>query len=213
MAIAFDAATNNYTASATTTYTTSHTCTGSNLILIVGTMNGFVTASGVTYNGVSMTKLADSTQVGQTMTLWYLINPATGTNNVVTSFTGTQDWQVLSASYTGVKQTGFPDASDATQTSSGSGITFNLTTVADNSWIFSMIRGNLDGPATASTNVTDRSSGTRYFSAGDTNAAQTPAGSKSMAWTQPRAQTNWGIIASFAPFTTSAANGNFLELL
>lgn len=68
------------------------------------------TVSGVTYNGVAMTKAAevtDSTFGVVYASLWSLVAPATGANNVVVSFTGTPSVMsgASAVSYTGVDQT------------------------------------------------------------------------------------------------------------
>lgn len=210
MAIAFDAASNNYTASNAGTYTTSHTIgAGSNELLIVSIAGSTVVATGITYNGVSMT-LAGSAAGVNLIYVYYLFAPTAGTNNIVTSFSGgTSDLQVFGTSYSGVKQTGFPDASSYTQTALGN-ITYTLTTVAANAWMWSLARNGSSGPCTASTGSTDRSSGTRYFSGGDSNGALA-AGSNSMAWTTSGStSTTYGPTLSFAPAVT-AGTSHFLS--
>lgn len=72
--------------------TFSHTCTGSNRILIVGvstedTGSADKVPTGVTYNTVALTKVV-SAQIGDpsvTVSLWYLVAPATGANDIVIS--------------------------------------------------------------------------------------------------------------------------------
>lgn len=93
--------------------TFSHTVSaGSNLLLLVSVAlwdNGdYVT--GVTYNNFTMNKAID-TDIFTTWkpSLWYLVAPATGTNNVVVSFGG-GDSSVLGAvagatTFTGIDQT------------------------------------------------------------------------------------------------------------
>lgn len=119
MAIAFDTATDTSVATGTpTSHTVSHTCTGADLVLLVGvsvaTPSGSVTGTTVTatYNGVSMTEIRSGTTTGallQTSSasagscLFYLLDPATGANNVVVTLsTGEAEILVGTASYTGV---------------------------------------------------------------------------------------------------------------
>ena len=116
MAVAFDAATKSLETT-TSPLTWSHTCTGSNLLLVVGITTSHSTSpncTGVTYNGVSMTKIgADRDYVGGETTLWYLLAPTTGANTISAAFTGgagTERCFGVSVSYTGVAQTGQPDA-------------------------------------------------------------------------------------------------------
>lgn len=68
----------------------SHTCTGSDLILVVcAWVNSSDTVSGITYNGVSLTEqAAQTTSNGLTASIWTLANPATGSNNVEITVSG-----------------------------------------------------------------------------------------------------------------------------
>jgi hypothetical protein len=81
MAAALDA-----TASSTSE-TWSHTVAGGNRLLVVAiAKNGFQAVTGVTYNGVAMTNIAEyGSGLGFTLSMWYLVAPATGTHNVVAS--------------------------------------------------------------------------------------------------------------------------------
>lgn len=209
-AIAHDADSNNYTASNAGSYTTSHTVgAGSNRFIIAGAAGSTVTVTGETYNGTSLTALTVTTGINNIYTD-YLVAPASGANNFVTSFSGgTSDIQLFSISYSGVKQTAFPDASSFTQSATGN-LTFTLTTIAANAWMWSLARNGSAGPCTASTGTTDRSSGTRYFSGGDSNGALA-AGSNSMAWTTTgSASTTYGPTLSFAPATAATPQSEFV---
>src|SRR5438067_2621795 len=110
MAVAFDAvqSTSGLTVSS---LTWSHTCTGSNLVLIVDviTGNAATSASSVKYNNVSMTsigkQLTDNQAGGGFVEKYYLINPSTGANNVVVTFSVAQDALIGgSMSFTGASQ-------------------------------------------------------------------------------------------------------------
>jgi hypothetical protein len=88
--------------------TYSHTCTGSDLILLVSAnlkRLGSETVTGVTYDGVALT-LIDSDVGGQRYaSLWYLVGPATGANDIVVSVSQTvQSVDSGSISLTGVDQ-------------------------------------------------------------------------------------------------------------
>src|SRR4051812_20674402 len=110
MAIAFDAA-SNLDAHAGTSHTQAHTCTGSNLLLLVGmrSISGDI-VSGATYNGVAMT-LQNKTQMqlNDWDYLFFLYAPTTGANNIVISSSSGTIY-ARAVSYSGVSQTGFPDA-------------------------------------------------------------------------------------------------------
>ena len=112
--IAFDASSAGVQTTTANNISWSHTCTGSNLILWVAvTEETSDDITGVTYNSVALTALTKSgTVTGAGFSqLWYLINPATGANTVQVNRTGTTGRLTgCSASYTGAKQSGVPDA-------------------------------------------------------------------------------------------------------
>jgi hypothetical protein len=91
----------------------SHTCTGSNLVLVVGIAIGIIGDAGksasATYNGVSMTSAgivhSDNATDGFVQ-MFYLAAPATGANTVAITVTGgTVDITGGSVSFTGAHQT------------------------------------------------------------------------------------------------------------
>lgn len=215
MAIALDAAASSNTTSASS-LTYSHTCTGSNRILFVAVFSGgpgpgSVPCTGVTYAGVAMTKIdSNAPQANWDLSLWYLINPASGANNVIITLSGTTtSLYGDSISYTGAKQSGVPDSSAKNKATSTS-VTQSTTTVADNCWVVGV---GVTGASTiaASTGVTsrlDRDSASGSFNMGDSNAVKSPAGSYSMTFTGG-ASDNMGIVmASFAPYGAIIAIGN-----
>lgn len=204
MAIAFD--TSSYLNFATTSGTLAFTCTGSDRLLLVTTANegGANDVTGVTYNGVALTEIGTAVQKGSTgryLRLWGLLNPASGANNVVVSrTTGAADMWCLVASYTGVKQSGLPDA-NTTQQFTATTVTTSLTTIADNCW--TILIGYGDRAQTASTGSTFRQNNTSgAYQLYDSNAAITPAGSTSMSWTQADSTASCTAMISIAPFTT-----------
>lgn len=161
MAIARDATTDgSFSAIASLTHSYSHTCTGSNLLLIVGVAadpGGTDTVTGVTYNSVAMTKIgASQNSTGEgVLTMWSLLGPATGAHNVAITRTGSVDRIYSGAvSYTGVKQSGFPDANNDTSNTGASSIAPSITVVASNC---AAVMGAISNTATAtaSTNAVE----------------------------------------------------------
>lgn len=209
MSVAFDATTTNDGNAVANHITFSHTVTGSNPVLLIGTNpGGSNTVSGITYNGVALTLLHDDVVTGSTTQrcgIWVLINPATGAHTVdltVSGATGFVSTRV--ASYTGVAQSGFPDASNYNQqTSAVNTFTNSVNTVADNCWTFLVSR--TDQGVSAGTGTTERTGAGDAFALFDSNAALTPAGSKSL---QVTTSTNVGYwcnqMVSMAPFVASA---------
>ena len=108
--IAFDAASLTTTGSKGTSHTWSHTvgAAGTNRILIVGTSaESAVAVTNVTYAGQSLTLLGGQSTPGSvTRTeLWYILAPATGTNNIVVNLGANKKLAAGAASWTGVHQT------------------------------------------------------------------------------------------------------------
>lgn len=181
--------------------THSHTCTGSDLILM---MAGFSFGSGTTstYNSVSMTNLGTYAYGTRNGCLNYLLNPATGANNLV--FTPGGDGIAVTSSYTGVAQTGQPDATINTQTTgagTATSLTATVTVIATGSWL--MAGTICEGAAlTAGTGATLRITGTNpavaFF---DSNGAP-GTGSQSMTVNEsPASQLAMGMV-SIAPIAS-----------
>lgn len=180
MAIAFDAVTNG----GLTPASWSHTCaTAGNRLLLVA-VDGTNNPTGFTYAGTALTQLGAVTigngATGRVLDLWYLINPATGTNTV--SVTGGTSFIGISMSYTGVSQYVFPDASVGQYTGGGgSSMTQagTVTQVAADCWLVGFT--DQDGTnATAGASTTRRSASVTYaFEAFDSNGTRTP-GSQSL---------------------------------
>lgn len=103
----FDAASNSNGGNVAS-ITWSHTCTGVNLVLYVGVHEayGVDNVSGVTYNGVAMTRVKDSF-VATGCYVYRLIAPATGAHDIVVTFSSTLDRgkAVGAVSVTGANQT------------------------------------------------------------------------------------------------------------
>lgn len=172
MAIAYDSSSSG--SGNTGTLTVSHTCSGSGRILFVGCAKDDTAISGITYAGVALTKIAVAGSGGECFSMWMLVGPASGTNDIVVSFTPTPAVYMSAASYNGVNQTGQPDAY-ATKSDASPTMDISLTTIADNCW--AVIGGKNQGYTWSNgTGTTLR--GTPGISCiGDGNSAKTPAGS------------------------------------
>lgn len=133
MAIVFDAASAGGGGTAQSSLTYNHTCTGSNLFLVVNVayfVGGGTTIASIKYNSVNMTKITTfDTGGGDKIDMWGLVGPSTGTNAVLITPTVAVDLGSMSASYTGVDQvtpTGTPNG--ATGTSTQSAVTVSSAT-------------------------------------------------------------------------------------
>lgn len=157
MAIAFDAATNGgYNVASY-----SHTCTGSDLALIATITRLTGGTPTATYNGVSMTSVGSRANTfGWTTTVFVLLNPATGSNTLAFSTTGS-DYISGCSSYTGVKQSGFPDSSASIEGAAAtSPVTATTTVVASNCWTWAVgFLASSSGPYSLASDKTDRTTG------------------------------------------------------
>lgn len=136
MSIAFDTSNVGSVAGAAS-FTFPHTCTGNNVILLVAVniTNTGNTAS-ATYNGNTMTQIDNQTATSVNSYLFYiLIGTADGlAHNVIVSTTGgTNNILAISASYTGAKQSGQPDAHNKAAAASVA-----VTVVAAGAWVVGM---------------------------------------------------------------------------
>ncbi len=115
--------------------TVAHTVAGTNRLLVVGVSINLqsspnTTVSGVTYNGVNLTRaVVDTDGTSRRAEIWYLVAPPTGTNlNVVATLTGvtaTQGVVVGAITFTGTDQSAMPfrDMGAAHGTASPTGVT------------------------------------------------------------------------------------------
>lgn len=212
MAIARDTSTLDETTGTSATF--SHTCSGSNRLLLVGVMcSSGDNVTGVTYNSVSLTQIVkvDSPTPGRFRYIYGLLAPATGSNNVVVSLSGgSTDIVSVASSYTGVDQAQTLTAiTDTTQSGTATSTTMNMTSTVDNSWGAMMIRSDNDAMV-ASTNaslVQVSSSGfdgerTAMF---DTGAAIATAGAYTMVVTHTNNGNTAAVSVTFAPSADVAA--------
>lgn len=215
MAIVFDAAASG--SGHSTSINISHTCTGSDRILFVGTANGNgATISGVTYNSVAMTLVAASGHnagTSQIATLWYLVAPATGSNTITITATGTTDIFGAAASYTGASQTGQPDSSN-TNFDVGAGVSTlsqSTTVVASNCWAVMVGFNDNGGSLTAGTGSTRRADGGSGNAIFDSNTTVS-TGAYSMAYSGGNGHYAMS-MASFTPVGGGATVLPFKALL
>lgn len=208
MAIAFDAATDGGLVVPGTSLTWSHTCSGSDRLLRVGvrsTQSITDNVTGVTYNGVALTLIGRVNGGGgfepRTVSLWELVNPASGAHDVVVS--GTSDVIMgESASYTGVGAG--HDHFNTAQTGAGSSLSVSVTPVADQCWIQGVF-GNDVGDPSAGTGATERVSAGNGIGLYDNNAAISPAASTSMTATTGGSGFLVWVAASIVPTSVSGS--------
>ncbi len=205
MALAFDAiaGADDFSGSATS-LTYAHTCTGANRLLVVtvALVGATDDVTGVTYNGVALTRIGFVGNAGTQACasfLYYLIAPASGANNVVISVSPGQNISGRSVSYTGAKQTGQPDSSATNNTSTGTTLALTTTVVATGSWLASSYF-NLNG-RTIPVGTSDRGGSMLADSNGTVST-----GSNTQTWTTDTSgSAQVGVIASIAPAIDSVS--------
>lgn len=208
MAIAFDA-----TSSAAGTASWSHTCTGTNRILIVGAYAATDVVTGATYNSVAMTLIGKTTFGAgrQGAYLFYLINPATGSHTVAITGGGTSKG-IGATSLTGALQSGQPDSS-ATGTALGvtSPVVAATTVVAANCWLVG-VEADGAGGETAGTGTTIRQTDGNGLVLADSNGT-VATGSQSLQYNVGTTGVDraW-VTASIAEVAAAASFGSGLLL-
>jgi hypothetical protein len=230
MAIAFDSASSKYESGTVSSTSLSHTCSGANRFLVVGVRTyGGDYVSGVTYNGVAMTSVGVLTggNLGtDRLRTYYLIAPASGTNNVVVSFSPDGRADVVALSLTGALQSSQPDASGSA-TGSSATATRSITTATDNAWsVMAVSMNGASGAFSTGTNWTF-GSGVNDRSGIGYGGPKTPAGAFSQTanlggaggWgvyqvaVKPALTTDYSITAAVGAFTLTGIAAAFLKAL
>lgn len=181
MAIAYDSASSNTN---TNSQTWSHTCTGSDLVLVVHCIyiQGISNITGITYNGTAMTQ-AQNVVDGFNFATYYLANPSTGANTISVSLGSTgQQFFGGAVSVTGADQA---NPVDVIPTYLANALTpMNWTTNYTNSFLFDAFLYN----NTAITPAPNAGQTQRFFTAntrtfGGSTKPTTTAGSYTTGWT------------------------------
>lgn len=102
--------------------------------------------SGVTYNGVAMTKAREDYLYGGASSIWMLHNPPSGAHNVVVSKTTGSVYMGVSSSFAGAQQSSSPNAANGLTSPTAGAKSFSLTPTVDNCWIIE-VAGHADGDA------------------------------------------------------------------
>lgn len=198
MAIAFDASTASWqSVNPGTSVSNSITIgSGSDRVLFALTFTDAITPT-VTYGGVGMTKIKQILIGARYLTLWGLLNPATGTANLVAS-SASGLLQIAGVAYSGMIQNLTPDAEGTATVASDTSITVSCTTVAGNCWLIGGCRFS-GATIGAGTGTTKRNNDT-FKGMFDSNGPKAPAGSYSLVMTKAGgAGSADALIVSYAP--------------
>ncbi|MDP3717083.1 MAG: hypothetical protein Q8T13_04855 [Acidobacteriota bacterium] len=164
----------------------SHTVgSGNNRKLLVCT---WADSSGVTYNGVAMTKVAQVQQGSGMCSIWELTAPPVGTYTVATAGGG---GYTIAASYRGVLQSPISlFATNSNVASATAPVTF--TTTVDGCWAvqYTVVNGSVTSWSAGATQIATYGGVT---AAADTDSPKTPAGSLTIT-ANLSGVTNWGAV-------------------
>jgi hypothetical protein len=210
MAIAYDTSTdggNNGGANGTLSW--SHTTSGSDRLLIVTLFGdsdgGADDISSITYNSVGLTLLAKRTDAGlfRAMYVYYLLNPASGANNVVVTAGSTHYLGAGAASYTGVGSLDTFVSTFSNADADGS-LSQNITTGGANAWLIGGFFGSSGFAAVADAGIASvRRTDANFliWNIADSNGPIVSPGSQTVTWHLGSGSTGdmVHIVGSFLP--------------
>ncbi len=171
LVIGFNSTTGNSVAGTSNTF--SHTIAGDYPILFVFVYHGNSSdlVTGITYAGNAMTRLNTRTAGTARAYLYYQLNPAQGSNNVVVTTSGSVIIEAQAWSYTNVNQA-VPEAQGTNANTSGTSSSLTLTTITPNAWMISGFKAN-GGGVSAGANTNNRG-GLGNPASFDSGAVSTP---------------------------------------
>lgn len=212
--VIFDAASSG-SATAASTVTVAHaTSTSSDRLIIVGVSTfssqantAYRIPSGVTYAGAAMTSIGsitDASPAQHTVSLWYRIAPATGTNNIIATFPANfSDCVVGGTSFLNVHQTA-PVGTMASANGSSTAPSVDVT-AAPSGIVIDTVVGDINGTLSVGTSQTSRwniQTTNGYIRGGGSTELATST-SVTMSWTLGSSQ-RWAIAAvEVLPLATS----------
>lgn len=218
--IAVDAGSNSGVKASVSSYSWNHTVGSlTRGILIVGlamrggaSANSDLNVSGVTYNGVSLTK-AVTTNSGDSPSsntlaadVWYLVNPSSGTNSIAVTFQGTVNHAAgYALSLSQVDQKNPLDQTNSNHAlGQASPVSNNVTINNDNGWAFDVIYDKIGTAMTKGASQTLVAAELSPNGGGDrANASYrgpvSPAAATAMSWTYTGSDDYAQALSSFAP--------------
>lgn len=159
LAVAFDASSSKGGTSATTE-TVNHVCTGTHLVLwsMGGSETNTISSNtGVTYNGVAFANYTqDQRPNGDGSnadwgSIWYLVNPATGTNSLVSTWNGSSAFkEVISVSYSGC-DTSNPIGATTNNSGFSTNVTATVNTLYADSYVITFGLASGSAPSSSQT--------------------------------------------------------------
>ena len=217
MSIAFDSASTGYQNGNSTPVTNSHTVAAGATLLLAAVYldNPSDLLDTVVWNDTEALSLIAVTHGGATGVYTYLyglLNPTSGTHDLVASKESVCSMVLIGASYTGTRNDSLPtitEVASLTDSSAGS-ISKTITTIVEGSWVAGAGFNNfangmsIDGDHTIRAGVVAIDNYSRGWA--DSNAAIDPPGDDTMTWTKSGTG-DWGIIVCvIEPYSAPASN-------
>jgi hypothetical protein len=199
MAIAIDVAQDgNKSTSNSAALTYSHTC-AVDAVLYVWVGVGSSRTVTVTYNGVSMTEIANEPETnGDRGYLFFLGSPASGANNVVITPSGNTFIVAQSSSYTGASTTAGQVHTIGANGSSVTSLTNTINISDADAWMASGC-GFQRAPTASTGSVLRNSSALHNLYTFDTNGVVGSTGNRSMAYTMASISAQFAIAVEILP--------------
>jgi|GEM_PF-1623445 len=180
--------------------TLSHTVAGTNKLLIVGvSVSDNTDVISITYSGQSLTRIRfdEVLSTDRRSELWYLVNPPSGTANVVVTLNQVETVIIGAISFTNVYQSSPINANNgATDPTGVTHPSVSLTTTVDNALIVDVV-STVQGSMTSSTSQIERWDLIRAQLAGSGSTNQTTtANTYTMSWTNNGGLDQWAMSAA-----------------
>ncbi|ATC64553.1 hypothetical protein CMV30_11640 [Nibricoccus aquaticus] len=193
-AITFDAVASKAATNGSNTSWSHTTGSGTDRILIVGlatedTSTSVLNVSAITYGGVALTAVANSTATAGSSTydrtqLFYLLNPASGTNTISVTWGGAVNGiSAGSTSLAGVTQSA-PSVAAINSTTSGNTISANIAVATAGSWLVSVANSGASNATLTAGSTQIKRWGLGQSNSGGAGSTASPAtGTVSTSWT------------------------------
>lgn len=211
-AITYDAASTSGCQVAQSVYSWSHTTNGLNRCLYVGVSllsAAGTTVSGITYNGVALTKIRHDANAAARSEMWRLVAPALGTNTIEVTLSAAITSDAGAVSFNGVFQA-TPEDGQNGATGTNDPASVGVTTTYTNSWLMDTVATS-DTAITVGTNQTERwnNSCTVGSGAGSTRGPIATPATTTMQWDNVGALDIWAISSLGIRSVSGAAVSGF----
>jgi hypothetical protein len=216
MAITPDAVSNSGYQAASSGYSWSHTCTGTDKYLVVGVamLSIVQSVTGITYNSIPLVFLGARGSItgSARVELWGIANPTSGANNISVTLSGSIASTGQASSYTQVQQISSTEAFNSNQATNvgAADATVDVTTVTNGAYVVDIVATD-DTAITVGAGQTQTGNVTGLGGSGAMSYESKPtAGVVTMSWTDIGALSTWAIASiALRPDTAPNLNSGF----